>query len=854
MQKRPSLSVLICVLTVIAGAAMAQMVPQQAPTSRLQPSDLIDRILAFDPPPPDWEAQARQRNASLPNSQRDWFEGKPADDAAADVLLAYWREHCWDDEIKPAELSDSLRRHILDATEQQPYDLMMVLRFLPETPDAATRVAPMYESAKKAGKPDNSEWFRRVLLWLVKHNQDYHGDLISLAEGARDNEFVSECGCPSTFWLDGDEALRALTDRDWPAARPILLKHADGDQPCVAALSLGLLCRHVALSGQRDEAAPFRERLKTIVENRAAPDLARTYACEALMATEWPGRDEWFLSLFADSSLSQTNYLDFLSWRPMGQPPTLLAVVRNDPDYWIPRVATLLGDRKRTIRRAALHCLAQFREENARVDVMRPLLPWLSNPKWVREDHNARERSWLIADLKRVKLPESIPGLTWIMEHEGEYQDMAAEALLFQQGKEVIPALKVVLARLPGGDRRSNLIKALLAAKGFDEDESVDAVETYAAGVASKGGKSLIRKSYHRLPEVPGSDAKAGTGYWIGINGWYREAPSNGVAKRLVARANELSRRDADLAETLWLIISHWGSKPIDAEVLRRLAAGDADEDSIRFALDRRKSFRGHVPEQLTALCEKDGSVLGVALVLLGDAKRYPAVLEGADVEAQRALLACARLIREPLPVPMVAELLKSKDERVSKAAWTYLRREDSPAARQVVLSRYPGQAKTLGWCPDYRDDKDPDDPSGFLGEEELRAAVLADDGPEEIYALLSFREFAGSIQRVIHVRGGKAELRINRLDCEFTPMRVTLSKRQWQDFKAFLTANSVDDLAPMDDLASDGVQYGYVHVTKGGGRRVYMNNPWTVGGSVYDRLVRRFEDLAEVPECTDRR
>jgi len=838
MQKRPSLSVLICALTVIAGAAMAQTVPPQAPTSRPQPSDLIDRILAFDPPPPDWEAQARQRNASLPNGQRDWFEGTPPDDAAADVLLAYWREHCWDDEIKPAELSDSLRRHILDATEQQPYDLMMVLRFLPETPDAAARVARMYESAKKAGKPDNSEWFRRVLIWLGEHDENYRADLIALARAARDRE----------SWIENREALRALAKVDWEEARPIFLAHADGGQTGVAALSSALLYQHTVSFGLLDEATSLRERLKKLVANRADRKDGRAVVCDALMATEWEGRDAWFLSLFSDSSLSAVT-------ASYDEPPALFAVVRKRPDYWIPRVATLIGDRNRTVHSAAVRCLAQFHLKDARSDALRPLLPWLSDQTWA-DDGPDMARLRLIQSLDRVKLPESVPGLLQVAKQNTGFRLAgAAEALAFYEAREAIPVLKSALEREPDEHHRRSVIKALLALHAFSPEELVKSVEAYAAASATQKGKGDIERALDDLDETPPLKVRVSTGHWSCC---YTDMLGDATAQKLVDRVNELSKKDAIAADRLWSIISPWDSKPIDAEVLRRLAAGDADEESIRFALERRKSFRGHVPEQLAALCEKDGSVLGVALVLLGDARRYPAVLEGSDVEAQRALLACARLIREPLPVPMVAELLKSKDDRVSKIAWMYLESEDGPAARRVVLSRYPGQAKMLGWCPDCGgdeapDDQDeaPDDQRKSWGEDGLRAAVLADDGPEEIYALLSSREFAGSIQRVIHVRGGKAELRINRLDCEFTPMRVTLSKKQWQDFKAFLTTNSVDDLAPMDNLVNGGVQYGYVHVTKGGGRRVYMDNPWTVGGSVYDRLVRRFEDLAEVPECS---
>jgi hypothetical protein len=847
MKNRPRLPTTACLLLTVVSAAAGRTPAFLLSAGPPEPPDLIDRILALPVPPPDWEPQARQRNAGLPMSERDWFEGDPPDDAAYDILLAHWREHCWDEEIRPAELSTKLRQRLLEAAEEQPYELMMILRFLPETPDAAARVERMYKAAQQSSKPDNSEWFRRVRAWLAEHNDKYHGDLIELAQSAHDGEFVSKCACLTSYWIDTTQSLRALSEKHWPAARPILFKHAEGDQPCVAALSLGLLYQHAATSGSQDEAAPLREKLKALVENGAARDLARALACEALMATEWEGRDEWFLSLFRDKSLSTFG-------ESYDDPPSLAAVVRRSPDYWIPRVATLVAGRNRTARNGAIRCLLQFCEEDARADALRPLLPWLSDPKWARDSAERHERAGLVAALGRVILPESIPGLTWVVDHDDDCAFAAAEALAFQGAKNAIPALKTALLREPHEYRRRRAVRTLLTLRGFSTRELLDAVEAYAAASATKDGEDYIKRALEDYQQSPRLDVKVSIGYWTSCYNRYEETLGEDVVRKLVSRANEVSKADAVFAARLWSIISRWGAKPVDVEMLRRLASGNGDADSIHFALQRRESLRTRVPEQLAALCNQGGMTSGVALILLGDARRYPAVLASSDRDAQRALLACARLIREPLPVPMVADLLKSKDERVAKVAWMYLEREDSPAARKIVLARYPGQAKILGACWQFEADQDYESPFEFWGEDELRRAVLAENGPDEIIALLSSGQIAGPIQRIIYVRGDKAELRIEREHCDYTPRTLMLSEKQWQDFKSFLTANFVDDLAPFDDGTCDGVDYEYVHVTKDGGRRVFMNTPAHRGGLLYDRLVRRFDQLGEAGECNPTR
>src|SRR5262245_52326985 len=48
--------------------------------------------------------------------------------------------------------------------------------------------------------------------------------------------------------------------------------------------------------------------------------------------------------------------------------------------------------------------------------------------------------------------------------------------------------------------------------------------------------------------------------------------------------------------------------------------------------------------------------------------------------------------------------------------------------------------------------------------------------------------------------------------------------------------------------MVFDGLQYEYAHLTRDGGRRVFMNNPGSAntGGSVYELLVWRFRELVK--------
>lgn len=102
-----------------------------------------------------------------------------------------------------------------------------------------------------------------------------------------------------------------------------------------------------------------------------------------------------------------------------------------------------------------------------------------------------------------------------------------------------------------------------------------------------------------------------------------------------------------------------------------------------------------------------------------------------------------------------------------------------------------------------------------------LRASIQKDEGPAEIYALLSTLT-----QRIIEVkRDGTAMLHCDdgngRTRDRAIPADELAQLRRW------LSEKKVDELPQYDPNISDGIQYEYVHLDrKGTERRVPMNNP----------------------------
>jgi hypothetical protein len=198
-----------------------------------------------------------------------------------------------------------------------------------------------------------------------------------------------------------------------------------------------------------------------------------------------------------------------------------------------------------------------------------------------------------------------------------------------------------------------------------------------------------------------------------------------------------LEKRRPEVAQQIRLAIATWPGKAVDTDIVRRIGAHKADVRLLKTALDRRKSLQANVADDLRALNGKSGTVRGLFTVLAGDRQQQAALLDGTEHEAQRALLAAARLIREPLPIDKVGKLLKTGDKELALAAERYLESEDSAPARRLIYDHHPGEIVILGARMDF----DPGHVSyGEFDtwEKRLRDEMLGNNSPTEIYALLS--------------------------------------------------------------------------------------------------------------------
>jgi hypothetical protein len=414
----------------------------------------------------------------------------------------------------------------------------------------------------------------------------------------------------------------------------------------------------------------------------------------------------------------------------------------------------------------------------------------------------------------------------------------AAAALAVYRDRRAVPALKNALERDNDEHHRRFVVEALLTCDGLTDAEIVAAVEAYAVQISTPQRIEEFGKAFDILPKkrLP---PRVSLGYHL-----FCLAPSRErAAAQLLVRADVLDKDKPRVAQKVRDVVQSWPGKVVDSYVLRRIGEGKADVATLQQALYRRNSFRANGAGELRALGDKPGAVRGWAAILSGDARQEKAVLDDTDQEAQMALLAGARLIREPLPVVKVGRLLKKTAGDVPLAAERYLESEDSPAARQLVYDRHPGEALILGARQEF--DPGHDTYEAFdASENRLRAEVLGKDGPKEVYALLSAGYWGNEGQRVVRIRGDRAELAIH--GGKKPPEVRALAPAELAHLRGFVADNNIDDLPPFNAIAVDGIQYEYLHLTKKGGRRVFMNNP-AVGARdapAYGQLTELFKGM----------
>ncbi|HCN76129.1 MAG TPA: hypothetical protein DIT13_02910 [Verrucomicrobiales bacterium] len=768
----------------------------------------ISELLTWTAEAPDWQEHLKRRmSEGWKPPARVSSTPDQRDDLA--TLIDHWKSHPYGHrEEKP---DAATRERLLKACEEQPAVFESVgFRFEPADAGVPQRIQQLYQRMP-ATSEEEKKAKAKARDWLMCEAGLLRPELKQEAEAA----FQHALERTRRSYLD------AFLRHEPAEGEKLLLQHAQDTEPASRLLAL------LRLFDQ--DAARWRSGIQKLVESNAAPAL-RIEALKALAAKRWPGSDAWLLGLFKHAELGYLSE-DYHSSEPFAE------IIKAAPDVWIPRVIQLVGNKDRAVHDNAVRCLAQFHLSETREDALKPLLPWLTNPAWALDpEHDGRLR--LIQSLAQISLPQSVPGLIYVLEHDsGYWRSAAADALAHYKAREAVPALRKALLVENDAHHQRSIASAMLKLNVFSSEELVEGIESLVEQTLTEEKRSALSAlsdpfAPSEMPKLPRPLlARIAIGQCThDLDADLRE----GVAKTLLQRTKALRPKNSALADALELHISDWET-PANHELLRqRLLSGNLSAEWVWRLLESAPTIENAPPvsQAIIAVAHRDG-------------KAAAKMLADPHADAQAMLLACARLKRLVLPVKEVQSLLASKHILVKRAALLYLEALDTAEARELVWSHFPGEARILGARMGY-------DPGHFSfrgldqWEDVLRQRVLAPGGADEIHALLSAGYWGNAGQLWIEKRPDGAWL-VNAEDRGRQRVRK-ISQDEYAELLRYLKEHQVDELPTFDTGTQDGLQLEHVHLTRNGGKRVFMNNPDSGADGapevVYENLVTIYRDL----------
>ena len=873
------------------------------PVSSAAENPLLVLLNLPAPPPPNPQVSLPPRS----NYPPDLFSkgNPPPDDAPIDVLMEYWRTQAEDyNEIRHKVYpSEKALDRLLAAIEKEPEKLPQFLSILPPGSRSAEFVKGIYDGVAM-GSEKGYERRSRLKQWMKYNTPYFSAELAREASRVADNE----------GYVTHHRELLALARVDWERAGPIVARlYGNPANKASHTAALWALYLHAIASGSPGDTDRYRDELKNVVADRSLSAGIRDLALDALsLEKEWSGRDEWYISLMEDETLLELG----------GYTGLTTLIISSPEEKYIDRMIALLESDNINVRSAAARNLVG-KLNTSRPEIIKALLPWVSNAKWLKLNTSGRET--LLRALTRVKIPDSVPVLIAALDEKDDvrrytsananvnametaaqamrsaanaaaaaanaaaYEDdprtfvvsssnMAANtantaafayagdpyplrqaaisALAHQEDPRAVPALRRLLGEIDQPYLSAALVAAIFHCGGFPIGEQVDALESVArnpealnigtgANVAVNApyyGANAINRPNFTIYDKDGrvsTDVKHLLGAYLA----QLEVVRDELARAVVERIGSLDRSDAKTAQALRKIVLRWPAPAVYALLLGDLKNNRTDPEAIIQLLSLRKTLRETQPTDVFEIRTGSQIALGISACLLEVPSDFDSILDGGSDEAKTAMLACARLIRTPLPVAKVAENLQSKDKLLALAAERYLESEDSPEARRIVLSLHPNAAKIMGATMAFFVDEDAGGAErsslyslfatvspfydrfgsyGFLARSSLPVDPIQFERSvrEEIVKKPDLLGVYNWKENFVHIYKDRAVLSWRDDPARYSE-RV-LSKDEFDDFKELIARYKADDLPPFLEC-SDCEHRQLLMLGRNGGRRVYV-------------------------------
>ncbi len=429
-----SLSKVLTSLLILLLAFPSQLKAQTKPVPRPAPKPLatspsletvITEISKMQPVAP------RTKNPSNPDDKL------PADNAPLEELLNYWQRHSYQSQDSKNAPSEIVNLRLLDACVNRPEICNPLLRLFPKT---ATTFDALYQMVQET--PENErQGLYQIKNYLGTNSQYFRKELIALAQTGRGG------------------GLSELAKVDWDAAKPIIEKLAKGHDVVGAFDALWISRQHALEVKDSAQAEIILARLKEIIANRQSPPYQRSSGIQLLMQDKWAGRDDWFLSLFSDPTLTgskppetekpqpdrKSNIASGAAGSAIPKAPgrdfsenMLSRVNTSNDDELVSKIIKLVESSDPSIHNAAVSFLVSARrgmrysqssgkmeESPISQDITQALMPWLTNKNWAQ----VPGRGGFLSMLSVKPKPEYVPAMMSILADESEEDSVKRSAV-----------------------------------------------------------------------------------------------------------------------------------------------------------------------------------------------------------------------------------------------------------------------------------------------------------------------------------------------------------------------------------------------------------------------------------------
>lgn len=821
-------------------AFLSLSIDAQMTKSSTLPTDLLDL------PAPPSVIPAKKKSDEKTRSEEFYDEKNiPPDDAPIEDLLDYWKQKSeqFDEFRYNLKPSKATLERILEELREKPERVGDFIQILPPEPEAVAIVKKAYEKSSGIKIQNSYNSDSTVLRTWLRNNSDMFID--ELSQSAETIKMGDRT-------LDNQEDLEALARVSWDRAKPIVDRF-EADRSNVETYTLAKLVQyhHALREKNTSDAESCRNELKKLVEDKSLSHKARDLAMDALvLGGDFEGRTEWYISLLNDETLLELQENGFTG---------LTTLPRHSPtnrEQWLSSMIRLIETGTPTEKSAAIRNLLLILGKKDK-EVLKVLLPWLTDENWARESDDDERTQYVIA-LGTAEIPEAIPGLISIItgEEDESLREAAINAVSSYNAPQAIPALRNALLREENEDEfRDTIINALIKLKGFSTEEQVAALEAFSA-------YTVKLSSSEDWNDEDDTSVQIAVGKILSDN----LEPDDDLVLRVIERLKVLQRTNPPVAAQISIFLQRWKNRLVDAEMLNAAKSGKADVSVILKLLARRDDLRKRVPAELSAMKMIDGLPRGLSAVISEDRNEIFNILKNGDPNTQISALAAARLIRLKIPVGDVAPFLSNPNKSLALAAERYLEAEDSLEARNLILAKYAGETRILGarkmftpvenksfgqlneplnalFQSVYSNNFFLPDESRLNGlEKSLRDEIKQNADLQAVFALLNNGDDRRSVVRLF-----KDKIVFTLYEDQTRYYDRELSPKEYEAFYRFLIDSKIDTYRHTSDLCFNCFDNGeFLMFGRGGGRRVYAPRSYSQDIPPMDRLFEFFDSFAK--------